>query len=236
MSPYGDVHYALLTVPYLPALYNEDLIDACEHVGIQALMLPSYVFQSGGAAQWPVSEINTAYAGMGLGICNDFLNLNATECAKHMNCTSSNNIFSVFFSDDALTAHLSPICDAMHFFAAPGVLNFTLGLNSENDGAFESSEVYWQKVRQSIRQGLQSYYYGRDLSIVVSHGDRGSTKEFQDLLQDEIMAAQNSGFNPAFFYRDAVFAGARGAAELGKRCMLLGYDCIPDIRPRGPGW
>ena len=63
-----DMQVVFLTAPYLPALYMEDLLDAAEHVGLQLLTLPWYIFRSGDSAQWPVSHINSAMAGMGLGL------------------------------------------------------------------------------------------------------------------------------------------------------------------------
>jgi hypothetical protein len=70
LGPLGPVDLAFVTIPYLPALYMEDLVDAFEYTGIRLLTLPWYVHRSGDQAQWPVTEINTAYAGNGFGICN----------------------------------------------------------------------------------------------------------------------------------------------------------------------
>jgi hypothetical protein len=63
-----EMQVVFLTAPYLLTLYMEDLLDAAEHVGLQLLTLPWYIFRSGGAAQWPVSHVNSATAGLGLGL------------------------------------------------------------------------------------------------------------------------------------------------------------------------
>jgi hypothetical protein len=66
------VKFALVTIPFLLAVYLEDLVDAAEHVQVQLLMLPSYIHRYSGANEWPVSELNSAFAGNCLGV--DYMN------------------------------------------------------------------------------------------------------------------------------------------------------------------
>ena len=228
----GSFDYAFVTVPHLPALYNEDLIDACKYVGLQLLTLPWYVFRSGDQAEWPVTEVNTAMAGNDLGICEDFQNL--THCGEQIHCYGSNNVLSVLYTAEALTAHVSPICNSMHFYAAGGIANFSLGYNP----ALPSPNSYWPEIRSALRDAMGSYLdRGHTLGLVVAHGEGViSQPSFMTLLLEEVKKAQFSGELPIFTAKNPVYAGARGAAEFGKRCMLTDLDCIPDLKPRGPGW
>lgn len=234
-----SLRYAIVTVlgaPYQSAIYNEDLRDACEHVGIQFITLGS-AYQSGDAAQWPVYEFNTAYAGMGLGVCGD---PNQTHCsAEETNCAlDSQNVLVALFTRQALAGYVGPVCNALHLYLAIGVSNYTLGLDSMP--TFTSPEGYWNQSRSTIRKGIGSYpYRSRELSVVISHGECATDNKFQEILQEEVLRAQDgTSTTPRFVTQDPVFAGARGAAELAKRGASLKYGgtCIPDLRPKMQGW
>lgn len=134
-----EMQVVFFTAPYLPALYMEDLLDAAEYVGVQLLTLPWYIFRSGGAAQWPVSHVNSGMAGMGLGLDGVFGfsglsvergNGKGEEGEGEEEKPWSDNLFSVLFTEQALTAHVGPFTWAPHFYAANGIANFSLGLAS----------------------------------------------------------------------------------------------------------
>lgn len=231
----GDFKFVFVTVPHLPALYNEDLVDACEYVGLQLLTLPWWVCRSGDSAQWPITHINTAMAGNDIGMCHEFMN--ATECLKELNCTYSGvsmNTFSVLYTMGSLVAHVSPMCNAMHFYAASGVVDLELAQQMEGG----TLEEYWTHLRDLLREALGSYLdRGHELDLVILHGSsEGYDHEFMDLLRQEVTQSQKSFTMPKIVKEAPIFAAARGAAEFGRRCMLTGLDCIPDLRPRGPGW
>lgn len=235
----GSVKHALVTVPHLPALYNEDLVDACEAVGIRYLVLPGWTFRSGDQAQWPVSELNTALAGNLLGLCDRFAT--PEQCkGPAWECTpegGDENVFSVLFTRQALSAYVLPICGAMHYFDAEGVSNYSLGFGAISD--FSSPAAYWEQVRSLLRWGLESYLQrGNTLSLVVAHGESAANKVFQSILRYEVRMEQIGERDIVYAIQDPVFAAARGAAEFTRRCMLYSeiLDCIPDLSPRGPGW
>ena len=227
----GPFKYVFVTVPHLPAFYNEDLVDACKYVGLQLLTLPWYVFRAGDQAEWPVTHVNTAMAGNGFGMCEDFRN--ATHCGQQFHCPEKDDILSVLYTSKALTAHVSPICNSMHFYAAGGIANFSLGYQA----AMQQPSTYWPQVRAALRNAMDAYFSrGHKLGLVVAHGEGLRDAYFTDVLQDEVKKAQVSGEMPTFTAKDPVYAAARGAAEFGKRCMLTDIDCIPDLTPKAPGW
>ena len=228
----GPVDLALVTVPKLPALYMEDLVDACEYVGIRLLILPWYVYRSGDCAQWPVVEVNTAYAGKGFGICNSYKNL--TRCGEEIRQMPDQNVFAVLFTRTALTAHVSPIWSAQHMYDAVGIVNFDLGLDNEHTPA------YWSRIRSALREAMGNYSRrGEKLGQVVSYGESVENEDFDRILKEEVLNYQVDPAGPRFSVKEPIFAAARGAAEFAKRAPFLclhADDCFPDLTPKPPGW
>ncbi|OQV01249.1 hypothetical protein CLAIMM_06637 [Cladophialophora immunda] len=237
LAPLGPLELAFLTVPNLPALYLEDLVDAAEHVNIQIVTLPGYIFRPGDQAQWPVSEINTAMAGNGVG-------LDGVSEEKPW----SDNLFSVLYTDQALTAHVGPFWTATHYFSSNGIADFTLGLAQcsvpgQGDPVITScptSDPYWNRVRQALRGALDSYLSrGQNLGRVISYGEHAHNAQFDALLREEVLARRSDPSKQVQFLSKApVYAAARGAAYFLQYCTRLPpyADCFPDLQPKPPGW
>jgi uncharacterized membrane protein len=228
-----EMQVVFVTVPLLPAMYMEDLVDAAALVGLQLLALPWSVHSSPFSAHLPVADINTAFAGMGLGLNGIFPSKNETEAW-------SDNIFSVLFTK-GLTAHVSPIRSAPHFFYALGIANFSLGLEAIDA---IGNETYWHAVRSALNGALEHYLHrGNELGRVIVHGEAAENDIFQGILREEVAAAQWSDEEekqPRFWSVGPVFAGSRGAAIFGNWCQRgLGqafYWCFPNLTPEGPPW
>lgn len=247
---------AFITVPDLPAIYTEDLLDAAEHVKFQLLYLPNY--RSGDQAQWPVNELNAAMEGNGI----ETLTSNGPELALARSdnereapgqylgtdVTSNCNTFLVLFTRTALTAFVGPFWGPTHYFAASGVANFSMGLSqcSERSDPQMTDECppeapYWLEVRNNLQVALASYFRGKDLARVVSWGESAHNTIFATILEQEVLAAQETedpAKLPRFYSEFPEFSAARGAAEFGKICSrsAISFACIPDIRPKVQGW
>jgi hypothetical protein len=233
-----EMQVVFVTVPLLPAMYMEDLVDAVAFVGLQVLTLPWGIHSNAFSAHLPVTEINTAFSGMGLGLDGIFPSKNETE-------PWSENIFSVLFTKKVLTAQVSHIKRAPNFSAAKGIVNFRLGLEAMDT---MGNETYWHAVRGALKNALDSYLYGywhggHELGRVIVHGEAAENDIFQEVLREEVKAAQWSNEEekkPRFWSVDPVFAGSRGAAIFGNWCQRgLGknwYGCFPNLTPDGPPW
>jgi hypothetical protein len=218
----GPLGVAFITIPYLSPLYNQDLVDAAEYVNVQLLTLPWYIHRSEDQAQWPVSEINTAFAGNGLGIDNlvavDIPGLRHSVPKEPW----SENVFSVLFTKTALTAHITLLTSAPHFYAACGTVNFTLGLSSlhqplSNPKYGDHAELeYWSHFRLVLHFALYSYLsHGQELGRAVAYGESAHDETFNAIVKEEVLAAQLSDDpekRPQFISIDSMFTGARGAA------------------------
>ena len=218
LGPLGPLELAFITVPNLPALYLEDLVDAAEHVKVQLLTLPGYIHRSGDQAQWPVSELNTAFAGNGFGL-DDLYSGNIKAQLSSSSFSNSNNsdisvpktpwsenVLSVLFTNAALTAHVLPLSSAPHFFAASGIANFSLGLLSSFNhhhhnpqlsqlspyGPAANNSPYWFQIRLALRAALDSYLdRGQELGRVISYGESAHNEVFDAILREEVLAAQS---------------------------------------------
>ncbi|KAI9775531.1 MAG: hypothetical protein M1835_005803 [Candelina submexicana] len=254
LGPLGPLELAFITVPYLPALYNEDLLDAADHAKVQLLTLPGYIHRSGDQAQWPVSELNTAYAGNGFGLDNQYpptleahqYHDDDDEHSNHTNNSHpkapwSENVFSTLFTKTALTAHILPLSSAAHFYAADGIAKFTLGLSSLPPSQ-DSTSPYWHQIRLALRTALNSYLNrGHNLGRVISYGESALDEIFTRILEEEVRDAQSSDEpdrQPLFSSEGPVYAAARGAALFARLCTRLPRygSCFPDLRPRMQGW
>jgi hypothetical protein len=227
-----EMQAVFITVPLLPALYNEDLVDAAEFLGLQLLTLPWYINRSGDAAQWPVSEINTAMAGVRVGLKDVFPN--PSEDWRPW----LDNVFFVLFTEQALTAHVSPIAWAPHFYAAVGVANFSLGLAAKGG---KGEEMYWEEVRGVLRGALGGYLgRGNRLGRVIVHGEATGNEVFIKILREEVESSQKEKQQLRWHW-GGDSAASRGAAVFGNWCQRgLGRGdmsgCFPDLRPRPQGW
>ncbi len=153
----------------------------------------------------------------------------------------SENLFSVLFTERALTAHVGPFTWAPHFYAADGVANFSLGLASLST---KQNETYWMEIRQELRKALDSYLNrGHELGKVIVHGEDADNEIFERILREEVEAAQLSieeWREVQWFVGDA-WTASRGASVIGSWCQRgLGRGdesgCFPDLRPKAPGW
>jgi hypothetical protein len=204
------------------------------------LTLPWYIHRSGDQAQRPVSEINTAFAGNGLGI-DDLVSVDTPNLRHSVPKEPwSENVFSVLFTKTVLTAHVTPLTSAPHFYAAGGIVNFTLGLSTLSNPKYQLE--YWSQVRLALCSALYSYLSrDQELGRVVAYGESARDKTFNAVLKEEALAAQLSDdpeMWPQFKSIDPVFAGARGAAVFARFCRSLPsyQSCFPDLKPREHGW
>ncbi len=263
LGPLEPLELAFITVPNLPALYLEDLADAAEHIKVQLLTLPSYIHRSGDQAQWPVSELNTAFAGNGFGLDglysrninarlydddNDDNNNSNNSDSSVLKKPWSENVLSVLFTKTALTVHVLPLSVAAHFYAADGIANFSLGLSSRQHPLAHlnphgpANSPYWFQIRLALRTALDSYLSrGHKLGRVISYGESAHNEMFDSILREEVLAAQFSDepeWQPQFSSNDPVFAAARGAAEFARFCPKVPTyaSCFPDLRPSMQGW
>lgn len=233
----GPFKYGTIAVPYLPAIYNEDLVDAAEYAGFQ-LITPFKL--SGDAEEQPISDINFSFCGMRLGSCRNFTN-DTVDAGYNVSEKREGDTLSISFTMDMLTAHVTPMCgSAQYFYAAFGIADPWLGRGAID--VYASSDQYWAAVGAALVDALDSYSWrARELELVIVHGESATDPDFQHVLREKVTTYQTTKEMPTVVMKEPLYAAALGAAELGKRCMLTdgaAYfgGCIPDLRPKSQGW
>ncbi|KAK4494645.1 hypothetical protein PRZ48_014001 [Zasmidium cellare] len=229
----GPFKYGTISMPYLPAVFNEELVDLAQYAGFQ---LATPYIQNGDRVFEAISDINYSFCGMRLGDCGMFANETVeSEVGGPV------DVLSVSYTLDMLTAHVSPMADGTWFYAASGIADPWLG-----KGAIEhypSPEDYWTAVADGLVKAMDSYQgRGDRLGSVIVHGESATDPQFQKFLREQVANHQKSKKMPPVSMENPLYAAALGAAELGKRCML--HDdgssqfsgCTPDLRPKLQGW
>lgn len=232
-----EMQVVFITVPLLLAIYIEDLLDAAALVGLQLLTLPQGIYSSVYSTHLPVTEINTAFVGIGLGLNGIFPSKNEIEAW-------SQNTFSVLFIQKVLTVQVSSIKRALNFYTIGGIANFSLSLEAIDA---IGNETYQHAVRSALNSVLNSdsswhyLYRGHELSQVIIYREVAENDIFQGILREEVEAAQQSDKEekqPRFQSVSPVFVGSKGAVIFGNQCQRgLGQDfyaCFPNLRPEGP--
>ena len=218
----GPFEYATIAVPALPAMYNEDLVDAAKYTGFQLTIAGR---ASGDAAQYPMSDVSFAHSGMNLTL--------EGEDMWH-----GKTLLSVGYTGDMLTAHVCPNgCDSYYAFylSLQGIADPLLGSDAKPNN--ELGEDYWSRVSEAIRSALDSERY-YPIDTVVVHGASATDGRLRSVLHQELKKSQANGDKLALQSFDPVFAGAIRAAKLGLDCMVNDhwYSCIPDLRVQQQGW
>lgn len=135
VEDYVDKHIesAAMAVPNLIALYQEDLQDALEYVGLRYLPL---------SVKYDVLyETSAAYARYGFGLCSDFED--RTACKKEQQNMPSEVVMAVLYGDTVLTVTLSVVKSAYYLYEPVNrhVSNFSLGYDAQS----QWGNGYWMR-------------------------------------------------------------------------------------------
>lgn len=204
---------AVATIPHLAAIYQEDLKDAFEYVGL--IYLPSYPYWYGGI----FPESGAAYTANGFGLCSNYTDQASCEEEKRNppNQPSHEHILSISYTTGILTSTWS--LESMGF-SYPGsdefkLIDLNLGWDKRNENP--NDKYYWEAVRDAILTPAlkgKSFYH-QNPSKIILHGDCSTDKRFQEVLGEIVNGVL--GNTPQIFQMDPVYSAARGAAEMAKR-------------------
>lgn len=198
---------AVVTLPHLAAVYNEDIIDALEHVGL------------GSCKIWFFDRLlyhsTTAYAGNGLGFCSNFTD--AASCLEHSDHAPRDGFLVVLYTPDALTVAY-PIVKGAYLLWEPLYrikLSFDLGskklLSLQSP---EEIEEYWELLKEAILEVPVVRRYDPPNKIILL-GEIAAVPELKEKVKGA-MAVLTDRDIPILDH-DPVYLAARGAADFAKR-------------------
>ncbi|KAI1142333.1 hypothetical protein F5Y05DRAFT_222803 [Hypoxylon sp. FL0543] len=200
------VSEAVFTSTHLLALYQDDLMDLADHLGIK-YVIPKRQFKP---ILW---ETASSYAGYGLGLCEHWRD--EDRCTEETHSLPKINLLSVHYSRTALTTALVPIKTAVGAFEPDPlhIENFTLG--SDAIGDYPNPEDYWTGVKDVLLNALRRFPGYEGPHKIMMTGDMAQNEDFMKFVKDTI--EQHRGLAPPIIYEDALTAAAKGAAELMRR-------------------
>ena len=192
---------AAASVPHLAALYQDDVHDVLDYAGIASMALPAYYNDY---YRPLLFETAAGYAGHGLG-------LGAARPPQR-------NVLSVHRAPNALTLALAALAAPFWLFE-PGYRhaeNFTLGADRERDA---NPAAYRKELRAAVEAFLcdqvGAYLPADTVIFLGASAPAGEDEPFARLVLDTLAKKQQQA--PDVHLKDAVFAAARGTAEMVRR-------------------
>ena len=193
----------------LVALYDEDLQDAFEFVGLRYLTFP---------LRYDVLyETSAAYAGYGYGLCSDYTDRSA--CKHEQVNMPSDVVMAVLYTRTVLTVSLSIMKSAYYLYEPLNrhLLDFSLGYDARS--FMVADQEYWDAVRSRLEQILiENPYFGRPAKVLLM-GDCVLDETFQRILKKAL--SNQMATMPEIVSSDPEAVVGKGAAVFAKR---IPYD------------
>lgn len=199
------IEIAAVTVPHLLALYDEDISDAFQYIGLRYLRLELF--------HQLMYETRTAYAGYGFGLCSNYTDPPA--CQHEHEEMEWEVVMSVLYTRSALTVTHSIVHSEAYLWEPPyrHIEDFTLGLDAREDNP--SEQYYWEAVRDRLRQLLVELANGAQPTKILLMGESVHNAQFQRILREVLDSTIET--KPTLFQDDPVGVAAIGAAEIARR-------------------
>jgi hypothetical protein len=121
---------ATVSVPPLPALHGENLYDAFEYLSsVYIKFFPFYDYR-------PIHSTIAAYAGNGLGLCDDYTNV--TSCKEEELHIESLFILAISYTHSGLTVSQAHVAHAYYLEETPTIEDLRLGYDARHDNPNEN--------------------------------------------------------------------------------------------------
>ena len=202
---------AALSVPHLIALYQDDVLDTFEYVGLDYIAIDGY-FRP---LLW---ETAVGFAGHGLGLCKHYQDVE--KCREELKQLPEKTVLSINYAPNALTLSLAVLRTPLSLWE-PGLrhyANFTLGSMHEPTRDLQNSQ-YWRTLREALELFLLEQNRAfLPTCTVIFLGDSAPVNEHEPFAQLVFkVLKQVQSLSIESFFSDAAITAAKGTAELVKR-------------------
>ena len=206
----GPIIVAAVTM-HLIALYDEDLHDAFEHIGLKYITFPV-----GDVGHNILYETSAAFAGYGHGLCSDYKK-DPEACKNEQWNMTEHAVMAVVYTNTALSVSLSVIRSAYALWKPPYryLSDFDLGYQAK----LASTAEYWATLELKLGEILIENPNYERLSIVMLMGDRTEESNFREILNKVLNEQMQEP--PKVLSKGARGVAADGAAEMAKREIFL---------------
>jgi hypothetical protein len=191
----SNINATVAAVPYLRALYSEDVLDAFEYRSLT-------LFDVNTRKRYE-HEPNVAYAGYGLGLCHNYSSYEECDAAH-----PTERILSILYTRTALGVAFSKVGTAYYAYES-SLFDIDLGFDERNRNPNE--EYYWEAVRDKIRMPLIKNPYWRPVKRVLLMGESALNEKFNKILEEALRSVFKE--MPPIYRDDPLFVVARGALE-----------------------
>lgn len=193
--------------PHLLALYEEDMLDTFEYLGLRHLRLLSHADL--------LYESSAAYAGHGLGLCSDYSNY--TACKDEEKRMPGEEIMAILYTRSALTVTFSGTKSAYYLWEPPyrHLEDFSLGHAARHDNP--SEEFYWAAVRDRIQELILQNHNSVKPGKVLLFGECATDAKFTETVHDALESVMEE--RPEIMIGDIEGIAAIGTAEMAKRAQ-----------------
>jgi hypothetical protein len=200
---------AAISIPYLAALYGEDLADAFEYLGLVYLEFVNRFHL------WHNHDSASTLAGNGLFLCPDYKNKTACQQWHNANFTRQFGVY-ISYTHASLYSSLNELGDprySMFEGEYPRTLALHLGYDSRQE------EGYWDEVRSILGKPVIESPIPRNFSMVLLSGDAAEEPAFRKVLEEVVDEVINGNQDepPEVADLDPEYSPAKGLAELAMR-------------------
>ena len=212
----GPITTAAVTTMHLPALYDEDLHDAFEYVGLDYVTFPV-----GDVGHNILYETSAAFAGYGYGLCDDY-HSDPEACKKEQWGMAEQSVMAVVYTDTALSVSLSVLKSAYGLWEPSYryLADFDLGY----EGSLSSPAEYWASLELKLGGILvENPNYERP-DMVMLMGNRIEEPKFREVLS-KVLTEQTED-PPKILSEGGTGVAAIGVAEMAKRQLFFGKENV----------
>ena len=204
-----------VTTMHLVALYDEDLHDAFEYVGLKYVTFPvGYVGRN------ILYETSATYAGYRYSLYSDYQSNPKAYKKEQYNITDRTTI-AVLYTNDVLSVSLSAMKSAYALWEPQYryLADFELG---HRKSLAINTEDYWGKVKLKLQEiMIENPDYDRP-SLVMLMGDCTVDSVFRQVLSEALRELMED--MPEILDEEASSVAAKGAAEMTKRASFMRQD------------
>jgi hypothetical protein len=227
----SPVTYALAAVPVLPNLSEETLQEAFDYARIIKVSHELYVFGEN------LNSINAAYAGMGHGMCENWTDI--WECRIEENSMDSQQTLVISFDNDSAIVTNAAMYSA-YVSSRQSINGFPYIFEGYQD--HDRGVLYWNGLENNIARMIEQVgetFPGKRIQKIVLTGEHAAEMEFlkvvwkvlhkeQEWLDGRAADIYAQLQVPGF---DALYVGARGAAEMAMRWRGDVEECVVESSP-----
>jgi hypothetical protein len=225
---------AVVTSPDLVALYDEDLFDAAEYLGMDAHQETGFEYKPYLQSDWRYrrqpKHLYAAFVGYGFGVCSHYTSTHL--CEQEEKAMPLKPVIAISFtqqglqlehhfpdySEGLITAHTAIPDWQQH----PSWYSSDLGFLKypKDSHRVADKELFWTKVRHQINEWLVDVLGDLNVTDVLLLGESAGTERFKEEVMKAVMESDKQVEAPVIHGGkevDPLFVASRGAAEMSRR-------------------